>query len=256
MTLSEKLRQLGTRVGRAGAASARTPAARLTEAARPPEPENPRRNRRGRRAIAGTDPVGMPVLGEAMSDLGQAFARWGPWAGRACKLTRPTCPHYWSVRRTSRRDPRTGGSRTQPGRNTRSTVGRDQTIWPAARIRRRGARRPGPQQFRRNAQRPPYSIARSYRDEQSDDLWRTIPNRFCCALMRRSNDPRSPGFRVRYPGRWPRSARSPQCLRSTAGQHPRRASGFFSSVPQPRARRRRRFGRGYGTRATPTDAMW
>ena len=68
------------------ATSARRAAARLTEAPAPPEPEDPT-TKVAADAIAGTDPVGMPVLGEAVSDLGQAFSQMGTVSGKGRKLT-------------------------------------------------------------------------------------------------------------------------------------------------------------------------
>ena len=68
------------------ATSARRAAAQLTEAPAPPEPEDPT-TKVAADAIAGTDPVGMPVLGEAVSDLGQAFAQMGTVSGKGRKLT-------------------------------------------------------------------------------------------------------------------------------------------------------------------------
>jgi polyhydroxyalkanoate synthase subunit PhaC len=68
------------------ATSARRAAAQLTEAPAPSEPEDPT-TKVAADAIAGTDPVGMPVLGEAVSDLGQAFAQMGTVSGKGRKLT-------------------------------------------------------------------------------------------------------------------------------------------------------------------------
>ncbi len=69
------------------ARSSRRAAARLTEAPAPPEPENPT-TAVAADAVAGTEPVGMPVLGEAVSDLGEAFAQMGTVSGKGRTLTR------------------------------------------------------------------------------------------------------------------------------------------------------------------------
>jgi poly[(R)-3-hydroxyalkanoate] polymerase subunit PhaC len=67
------------------ATSSRAAAARLTEAPAPPEPQDPT-TRVAADAVAGTDPVGMPVLGEAMSDLGAAFTHVATVRGKGRKL--------------------------------------------------------------------------------------------------------------------------------------------------------------------------
>ena len=69
------------------ARSSRSAAARLTEAPAPPKPENPA-TAVAADAVVGTDPVGMPVLGEAVSDLGEAFAQMGTVSGKGRTLTR------------------------------------------------------------------------------------------------------------------------------------------------------------------------
>ena len=112
------------------ATSARQAAAQLTEAPAPSEPEDPT-TKVAADAIAGTDPVGMPVLGEAVSDLGQGLRPDGDREWQGPEADRPACPHS-ADRRTSRPIRRTGGSRTQPGPNTRSTVGLVRATWPAA----------------------------------------------------------------------------------------------------------------------------
>ena len=86
MTSSEEAASARDKSRPRRATSARRAAARLTEAPAPPEPEDPT-TKVAADAIAGTDPVGMPVLGEAVSDLGQAFSQMGTVSGKGRKLT-------------------------------------------------------------------------------------------------------------------------------------------------------------------------
>ena len=86
MTSSEEAASARDKSRPRRATSARRAAARLTEAPAPPEPEDPT-TKVAEDAIAGTDPVGMPVLGEAVSDLGQAFSQMGTVSGKGRKLT-------------------------------------------------------------------------------------------------------------------------------------------------------------------------
>ena len=87
MTSSEEAGSAQGRGRPRRARSSRRAAARLTEAPAPPEPENPT-TAVAADAVAGTEPVGMPVLGEAVSDLGEAFAQMGTVSGKGRTLTR------------------------------------------------------------------------------------------------------------------------------------------------------------------------
>ena len=118
-------------------------AARLTEAPAPSEPEDPT-TAVAADAIAGTDPVGMPVLGEAVGDLGQALRPDGDRGRERPQANRPTCAH--SGRIVGRRARSEGLAVQGP-----SLVGTPDlpSAWSELsgrlRIRRRGARRSGPQ---------------------------------------------------------------------------------------------------------------
>jgi polyhydroxyalkanoate synthase subunit PhaC len=86
MTLSDGAASARKRGRPRRATSSRSAAARLTEAPASAEPEDPTIEVAAA-AVSGTDPVGMPVLKEAVSDLGAAFTQIGTVSGKGRELT-------------------------------------------------------------------------------------------------------------------------------------------------------------------------